>query len=215
MKRAVIFDLDGTLVNSVPFHLRIHQKVFKKYGINLTKEYFEKECNGTEPHEFYEKILKHFLGSTKKLDDAWKEQKKFHMYSGLDPIKIFPGVKSTLKNLSKNGYRSCVASSSHTNYVKKILKNNAITEYFDHIIGSEHFAHSKPNPAIFLEAWREMGIKKKECVIIEDSVNGCIAAKRAGIDVICLLTSEKREDIPDYATIALKHSLLFDLIEKM
>jgi HAD superfamily hydrolase (TIGR01509 family) len=207
--------LDGTLVNSIPFHFRIHRKVFKEFGINLTKEYFEIHCNGTEPHEFYQRILNHFLGDDALLDKAWRAQKKYKMYSGLQNIRMYSGVKTMLKTLRKKGYRMCVASSSHTDYVKKILHYNTITDYFETIIGSEHFAHSKPNPAIFLEARKEMNTPKKECVIIEDSVNGCIAAKRAGIDVIAVLTSEKREDIPAYATIAEKHYQIVSLIEKM
>lgn len=215
MKKTIIFDLDGTLVNSIPFHFRIHKKVFKEFGINLTKEYFEIHCNGTEPREFYRRILNHFLGDDTLLGKAWKAQRKYKMYSGLQSIKVYSGIKTVLKTLHKKGCKMCVASSSHTDYVKKILKHNDITQYFETIIGSEHFEHSKPNPAIFLEARKQMNTPKKQCVIIEDSVNGCVAAKRAGIDVIAVLTSEKREDIPVYATIAETHLSILDLIEKM
>ncbi|MFW5852847.1 MAG: HAD family hydrolase [Nanoarchaeota archaeon] len=215
MKKGIIFDFDGTLVNSIHFHYRIHRKVFKEIGIDLTKEYFETKCNGTEPKEFYKRILLHFLKKDELFYKVWNKQKKYKMYSGLESIKIFSGVKTLLRKAKKEGYKLCVASSSNTNYVKKIMKSNGIEEYFDFIVGSEHFEHSKPNPAIFIEARKKIGLTKKECVIIEDSINGVMAAKRAGIDSICLLTSEKREDIPNYTTIAENHSRILEIIQKM
>ena len=74
---------------------------------------------------------------------------------------------------------------------------------------------AKPAPDIFLKAREKLQIKKAECVIVEDAVAGVQAAKNAKIDCICLLTSEKREDIPKYARIVEKHSQLFDTIKKM
>ena len=215
MKKGIIFDFDGTLVDSIGFHYKIHKKVFKEIGIDLTKEYFETKCNGTEPKEFYKRILNHFLKNDELFDKVWNKQKKYKMYSGLDDIKVFSGVKTLLKKLKKENYKMCIASSSNTNYVKKILKGSGIEDYFDFIVGSEHFEHSKPDPSIFLSARQKINLKKKECVIIEDSINGVIAAKRAGIDVISLLTSEKKEDIPSYAKIAKKHLDIVELIKEM
>lgn len=215
VKEAIIFDFDGTLVNSIHFHFRIHRKVFKEIGVDLTKEYFETECNGTEPTEFYKKILRKFLKSEDLFEKVWSKQKKYKMYSGLENIKIFDGVKTLLKKLKNDGFRMCIASSSSTNYVKKILKGSGIENYFEFIVGSEHFEHSKPNPAIFLEARRKLGIPKSKCIVIEDSINGVVAAKRAGIDVISLLTSEKLEDIPSYAVISKKHLDIYDIVKKM
>ncbi|MFW5866092.1 MAG: hypothetical protein ACOCU6_03285, partial [Nanoarchaeota archaeon] len=68
---------------------------------------------------------------------------------------------------------------------------------------------------IFLLARQELGIKKVDCVIVEDAINGVKAARRAKIDCLCMLTSEKRKDIPEYATVVEKHSLLFDVIESI
>lgn len=215
VKKGVIFDLDGTLVNSIPVHFKVHRKVFKKYGINLTPRFFQVHCNGTEAHEAYRYILNHFLGSDKMYDKVWATHSKLRKEIDLTKIKVFPGVKIMLKNLRNEGYKIAVASSSHEDYIRTILKANDITDYFDFITGSDHVRHSKPNPAIFLNAWKGIGIPKNKCVIIEDTTNGVIAAKRAGIKCLCLLTSEKEEDIPRYASVVDKHSMLFDLIDSL
>jgi len=218
MKKAVIFDLDGTLVNSIPFHFKIHKKVFEEHGVNLTKDFFEKECNGSSPHDFYKTIMKQYNIPLTLYDELFNKNlriKEKHQKKHLHEIKVFPGVKSTLKKLKKDGYKIAVASSSNRKYVTTILKNNFIFEFFDHIVGGDEVKKTKPDPHIFLLARRELEIKKDHCVIVEDAKNGVLAAKNANIDCLCMLTSEKREDIPKYATIVPKHSQLFEVISKM
>ena len=218
MKRAVIFDLDGTLVNSIPFHFRIHQAVFEDYGVKLTKKFFEEKCNGSSPKEFYRTIMKHYNIPDEEFDNLFNKNLKTrdkHQRKHLHEIKVFPGVKSTLKKLKSNGYKIAVASSSNHKYVTTILKNNDITHYFDHIVGGDEVIKTKPDPHIFLLARDEVGIRKSECVVVEDAVNGVKAAKNAKIDCLCLLTSEKPEDIPPYARIVDRHSKIFEVISGM
>ncbi|MGM5480788.1 MAG: HAD family hydrolase [Nanobdellota archaeon] len=214
-KRAVIFDLDGTLVNSIPFHLRIHRKVLGEFGIRFTNEFFETKCNGSKPEEFYETFFEHYKGAIRGYRTALKQYYRERKSSDIQVIKTFSGVKTTMKRLHDAGYRIAVATSSTHRYAEILLDANNIRKYVDKIVGGDEVAHTKPDPHIFLLARKELGIKKDECVIVEDAVNGVKAARRAGIDCLCMLTSEKREDIPGYATIVKKHSRLFDVIENM
>ncbi|MGM5480054.1 MAG: HAD family hydrolase [Nanobdellota archaeon] len=214
-KKAVLFDLDGTLVNSIPFHYSIHKTTMKQRGIDLSEEFFEMECNGASPTEFYATIFQHYKGNTRGYKTALGEYKKIRKQQDLSTIKTFPGVKTVLKQLQKAGYKIIIATSSTHQYAKTVLKRNNIIQYVDDIVGSNEVARSKPHPDIFLMARKKSGIKKAECVVVEDAVNGVKAAKRAGIDCLCMLTSEKRKDIPDYATVVKKHSQLFDVIENI
>lgn len=217
-KKAVIFDLDGTLVNSIPFHFQYHRYVIKHYGATLSRRFFEEKCNGSNPVEFYKTILKHYNIPLEKYDEVFALQQKLRnkkQKDHLKEIKVFPGVKSTLKKLKAAGYKIAVASSSNHKYVSTLLKNNDILHYFDHIVGGDEVIKTKPDPHIFLLARKELNIPKAGCVIVEDAKNGVKAAKNAKIDCLCMLTSEKREDIPKYAKIVQKHSQLFDVIKKM
>ncbi|MCF7798642.1 HAD family phosphatase [Candidatus Woesearchaeota archaeon] len=215
MKKAVIWDLDGTLVNSIPVHFKRHQKLFKEeYSINLTKKFFEEECNGSQELEFYHTIMKHYLGNVKQVNAAMKKNHLPKYKADLSKIKVFPNVKPLLKKLKKEGYYMAVASSSHITYVKTILRNNDIIDYFDVVVSSSEVKHSKPNPDIFLHAQKKLNIPKKECIIIEDAANGVIAARRAGIDCLCLLTSETRDEVPKSAIIVPRHKGLYRAIKK-
>lgn len=214
-KKGVIFDLDGTLINSIPAHLEIHQAVCNELGFRLTKSFFEIHCNGEQETDFYKVILKYYQGHLKNYNNALRLSKKYHNKMQLKKIKIFSGVKSTLKKLKKEGFKIAVASSSIEKYIHIILKANNVIHYFDEFVGGDDVIQTKPAPDIFLLARKKLGLPKKACVVIEDANKGVIAAKRAGIDCICLLTSEKRKNIPPYATIVKKHTLLFSTISRM
>ncbi len=215
MKKGVIWDLDGTLVNSIPVHFRRHKKLFaQEFNIHLTRAYYEERCDGSQENEFYHTILQDFLGNEKPLQKAIKKSHLSKYQADLSKIKTFSYVKTVLKKLRKDGYSMVVASSSHISYVKTILKHNNLLDYFDAIISSSEVKHAKPNPEIFLHAQKKLHLTKKDCLIIEDTKAGVIAAKRAGIHCLCLLTSEKRKDIPSWATIVSTHKQLYPAIKR-
>jgi len=214
-KKAVIFDLDGTLINSIPFHFGEHKEIFKRLGVNLELEFFEKKCNGTKPDEFYKTILLHYTGSLRLYKKAILLKEKVFAHESYKGIKTFPGVRGLLDKLTDSGYVLALASSSGEKYIAKNLANNKLKKYFHVIVGSSHIKYTKPNPFIFNLAQKELGIPKESCVIVEDSINGVIAARRAHIDCICLLTSEKRKDVPKFAVIAKSHKKIYDIIKKM
>lgn len=215
MKKGVIFDLDGTLINSIPAHFHVHQKVCKRFGITLTEEFFELYCNGQKESDFYKVILKKHEGNLNRYHIILRAAHMQHLKVHFERMKVFSGVKSTLKRLKKAGMSIAVASSSPKLYILYLLRHNNIRFYFDTIVSANDVKKTKPAPDIFLKARKKLGLKKAECVVVEDAIAGVKAAKNAKIDCICLLTSERREDIPTYATVVEKHMQLVDVISKM
>lgn len=214
MIKGIICDLDGTLVNSIPFFFLHHQELWKTLGIRLTRAFFERYCNGTNPKEFYKTILSHHEGTHRRYSYAMKLHQHMIKQRELRKIRAFPYVKQMLRTLHKS-HRIIVASSSPRPYVRTVLKNNGLLTHIDGIVAGNEVKRTKPDPEIFLRARQKLGMKKSDCIIIEDSIHGVMAAKRAGMRVICLLTSNKRKNVSAYATIARTHRQLIPLIERL
>jgi len=212
----VIWDLDGTLINSIPVHFRRHKKLFKdEYGVSITRTYFEERCNGSQEKEFYHTILQDKLGHVRFLQEAIKKSHTVTYQVNRKRIKTFPQVKSTLKQLQKEGFVMAVASSSPALYVKQLLRQNDIEKYFAVVVSSSGVKHAKPSPEIFLHAQKKLGVPKSKCVIIEDAKAGVIAAKRAGMTCLCLLTSEPVDKIPASAIIVPTHKDIYAAIKQL
>jgi beta-phosphoglucomutase len=214
-KKAVIFDLDGTLVDSVGYHMKIHFQVFSELGIEVEEEFFHKQCNGSSPKDFYKLILMQYKGNLDLLEKAYNRCKELDIITDSSGIRLFPHVYETLEKLHNSGYVLSVASSSPRNYINQFILQNKIDKFFVEITGGDEVLKTKPEPDIFLLAQEKIGINKEQCVIIEDAIQGVEAAKSAGMDCICLLTTTREEHIPKFAIIARDHSLLFDIIEDL
>ncbi|MEA3398902.1 MAG: HAD family phosphatase [Patescibacteria group bacterium] len=212
--KAVIFDLDGTLTDSVHAHYLKHERIGKILGYDLTEKYFHESANGMDAKDFFPALLKHYgINLGKNLKKAIKLHHKLTDEEFFSHIKLFPHVKTILKNLKKEGYKLALASSSPADMVIPTLKQFDIEKYFDIIVNGDDVLHTKPNPAIFLLARKKLGIKKADCIVIEDAPKGVDAAKRANIKCICLTTSNTIDEIPDYASICHSHKNLLEMIK--
>ena len=181
--KAIIFDLDGVLVNSKKVHLNALEEVLKSKGIIPTKEEM-KTVFGFAVEDNIQKICK-TRGLTCPLKE-WSDEKRKIVLEKLRKIKPFPGTEEFLKYV-KNKYKIAVASSSTLPEVEGALKG--LANYFDVMITREAVKKPKPNPEIYLLAAKKLNVKPSECIAIEDSVAGVEAAKRSGMFCIAVLNS--------------------------
>lgn len=184
MIRAAIFDMDGVIIDSEPLHLNIEEDIFKKLGISITYE----EHNtfiGTTSYYMWDKIrTNHNL--TQSLEELVELDRNTYLDFLNDTLDLEPikGVKELITDLHKNNIKLAVASSSPLNVIEKVLNLFHIRDYFDYIVTGDYVRKSKPEPDIFLYAAEKLDVDPKECVVIEDSHNGVLAAKKANMKCI-------------------------------
>ncbi|OGS28169.1 MAG: hypothetical protein A2297_09410 [Elusimicrobia bacterium RIFOXYB2_FULL_48_7] len=181
--RAVIFDMDGVIIDSEPFHYIVNKKLFADLGINFTLKdngnfigVSNKDMYGLYKRKY---ALKHSL---KKLCDMQME--KFLEYLMKSRQKPIPGIVTLLKTLKKNKIKIALASSSNYKNINGVLAKFRIKKYFNAIVSAENMKHSKPDPAIFLKTARLLCVKPGDCLVIEDAQHGIQAARSAGMKSI-------------------------------
>lgn len=185
----ILFDYDGTLVDSIPAHKKTIRKVARKHGIIITDEAFSR-YNGMSTKRGFRKIMQEhhvYLGAVKIALELIKAKKNL-----LNEINMFPETKATLERLN-NKYSMAVATSSNKNYLEKTVDRFNLRPYFQALLSANDIKHSKPSPEIFIKAAKRINKQPHECVVIEDSLNGIIAGKRGGMATIALLTTTKKE----------------------
>lgn len=185
MIKAVIFDLDGVIIDSEPVAYSILQELAGRYGYSIPlNDYTTKYLGRTVAMGMQTMVDSFNLPVTPEfLFKCYKEQEAIKTEEGI-PLK--PYAKEILQKLKAKGYKTIVASSSIRERAEKILADNGILQYFDDLIFGYEVPRGKPYPDIFLGACKKLGVSPDDAVVLEDSDAGIDAAFSAKIPVICI-----------------------------
>ena len=180
--RGVIFDLDGVITDTARYHYLAWKKLADELGIYFD-EVINERLKGVSRLESLEIILEK---SDKKYSQEEKEyyaNKKNEYYKEMikriTPQDLLPGVERFIEELKKRGIKTAIASVSKNAFT--VVENLKIKDKFDYIVDANEIKHGKPDPEIFLNAAKHLGIPPERCIGIEDSAAGITAIKRAGM----------------------------------
>lgn len=183
MIKAVLFDMDGTLLDTETIGLKAWQYVIDKYhiGIDLTLPIKSIGLNYKSMTELFYKEL----GSDFPFEKYWKEGTEYlKNYEQTNGIPVKKGFDELSEFLKENKIKTIVATSTYHNSAIEKLRRVGIYEKFDGLVGGDEIDNGKPAPDIFLKAAMLSGFSADECIVVEDSENGVKAALSAGIRCI-------------------------------
>jgi HAD superfamily hydrolase (TIGR01509 family) len=180
--KAVIFDMDGTLVDSLWVWKQVDIEYLKKRNIESPKD-LAKSIEGLSFTEtaVYFKNKFNLPEDIDKIKQEWQDMVKEYYKS---VIKIKKGVIEFLEYLKNNNYKIGMATSSFRDLVDDVLKNNDIYKYFDEIVTTCEVPRDKSYPDVFLETAKRLGVNPEECLVFEDTLSAVFGAKAAGMKVI-------------------------------
>lgn len=183
MLKAVIFDMDGVIIDSEPLHAQAAVDALKNIGIDITTQYCYGFIGSTTSFMLETMIKDYNLSLTlEELLELYKKAKhKLILEEGYIPV---PFVKELIETLYRHGYKLAIASSSSEKEIEDVVKALGIKKYFHKLVSGTTVEYPKPAPDVFLKAVKELGLTSKDCIIIEDSFNGVTAANAAHIPVI-------------------------------
>jgi haloacid dehalogenase superfamily, subfamily IA, variant 3 with third motif having DD or ED len=192
---AVIFDMDGVIAHTNPYHTEAFKQFFDKYKIPYTEAEFEDHMFGK--HNSY--IMSYFF----KRDIAGEElQRLEEEKEGLfreiyqHHIKPIDGFLEFLAQLKAAGFHTGVATSAPRANLDLIMDGLGFRRQMESILSSEDVQAHKPHPEVYLKSARNLGVEPHNCVVFEDSYSGITAAARAGAKVVGVLSSHTKDQLP-------------------
>lgn len=191
---AVIFDLDGTLVDNNAFHLQS----WKQYIKNLGKEISEEEYNANINGRTNKDAAEYLFGKKMTKDEAMvyaleKEAVYREMYA--PHIKPVDGLIEMLEGLKKLNVPMAIATSGIQVNIDFMFDHIPIREYFSVVVNSAHINKGKPDPEIYLKAAELLEVAPESCLVFEDAVVGINSAKAAGMRVVAISTTHPEEEL--------------------
>lgn len=184
MLKAVLFDMDGVIVDTEPLHRKAYFLMFKDIGIHVTEQMYTR-YTGQSTLNICKQLVGHFnLDTDPKTLVAIKRKHFKYLFENDTSLQLLDGVLDLIKNYHDNGLTLVLASSASMPNINRIFERFNLDQYFVAKLSGADLKQSKPHPEIFIKAAKASGHPKKNCMVIEDSSNGIKAANGAGIFVV-------------------------------
>ena len=176
MIKAVIFDMDGVIIDSEPLHFESDKMVMMDYDKELTDEELDRYVGVSNPEMWEDLRVRHQLSVP--LQDLLERQMQYKkLLFGNRELVPIEGIQGLLKELKERDVRIGLASSSAGTFISFVLGKLGLEEYFDVVVSGDDVENSKPAPDIFLKTACLLKINPSDCIVIEDAEKGVTAAK--------------------------------------
>ncbi|WP_345276721.1 HAD family phosphatase [Litoribaculum gwangyangense] len=181
MLKAVIFDMDGVIIDSEPMHYKAYNDMFDEVGIEVSNDLYE-SFTGQSTINICKRLCNHFnLKESPETLVAIKRKHYKQFFQSNSQLSLIDGVFDLIKDYHNNGLKLVLASSAAMTSIDQIFDRFDLHKYFVAKFSGGDLKESKPHPEIFIKAVEATGFKNEECMVIEDSTNGIEAAKAAQV----------------------------------
>ena len=183
-KKAIIWDMDGVIADTARYHFQAWQEVFSQRGATYTEADFKRNFGKRN-----DTIIGNTLGSGVSPSEieaiAARKEASFRRRARSN-IKPLPGALELIRSLKEHGFSQALGSSAPLENIKLVIQELGIAGSFKAIVSGREVSEGKPNPQVFLLAAKKLGVKPQDCVVIEDSIAGVMAAKRGGMHCLAV-----------------------------
>ncbi|HEV8286038.1 MAG TPA: HAD family phosphatase [Chitinophagaceae bacterium] len=197
--KAFLFDLNGTMINDMPYHITAWHRILNKLGANISLERMKEECYGKN-HELLERIFPRRFSEEEKnkmsLEKEKQYQQEFKPY-----LKLIDGLEEFLKNAHDAGIKLGIGSAAILFNIDFVLDGLGMRKYFDAIVSADDVTNSKPDPETWLKCAEKLKLHPRDCLVFEDTPKGAESALSAGMKLIIITNLHKKEEFSNYGNV--------------
>lgn len=192
MERAFIFDLNGTMINDMHFHIKAWHHILNSLGANISMERMKEECYGKN-QELLERIFPGRFSLEEKNSMSFEKERQYQI-EFRPHLKLITGLEEFLMEARQLGIPMAIGSAAILYNIDFVLDGLDIRHYFSAIVSADDVENSKPDPETFLKCAARLGMQAEQCIVFEDSPKGVDAAARAGMKTVVLTTMHSPQD---------------------
>ncbi len=196
---AFIFDLNGTMINDMDYHINAWYKIVNDLGADISIQNMKEQSYGKN-EEVLERI---FPGRFSKIEKEQisQEKEKQYQHAYKPNLKLIHGLDKFLFKSKAKGIIMAIGSAAIQSNIDFVLDGLNIRQYFNAIVGAENVLRSKPDPSTFLQAAEAIQVDPGACIVFEDSVKGVEAALNAGMNAVAITTMHGKREFSNFSNI--------------
>lgn len=191
---AFVFDMDGVIVDTNPYHKIALRQFAEKYGYFLDEEGLIKKIYGRTNKEWIPNLFGRTMSPEEVSRYGEEKEKLFRDLYEKDIVEV-PGLTEFLEKAAQLGVTMAIGTSAPRSNVDFVLNHTGIGKFFPVILDESHVTHGKPNPEIYLNCAAALGLSPAQCIVFEDSLSGVAAGKAAGCPVVGIATTHTAEEL--------------------
>jgi beta-phosphoglucomutase len=197
--RAFLFDLNGTMINDMPYHIRAWYRILNELGAGISMERVKQECYGKNG-ELLERVFPNRFTEEEKNTISVEKEKQYQREFA-PHLKLIKGLDSLLKRSHEAGITMAIGSAAILFNVNFVLDGLHLRDYFKVIVSAEDVNQSKPDPETYTRCIDLLHISPEKALVFEDAPKGVEAAQNAGIDCVVITTLHQREEFDNYGNV--------------
>jgi beta-phosphoglucomutase family hydrolase len=198
-KKAFLFDLNGTMIDDMSYHIRAWYRILNELGANISIERVKEECYGKN-NELLERVFPGRFSEEEKNAMSLEKEKQYQ--SKFKPhLELLPGLLTFLEQAYQAGIKMAIGSAAIMFNIDFVLDNLGIRKYFGALVSADDVTKSKPDPETFLKCAKQLNISPEDCIVFEDAPKGVESALNAGMETVVITLMHEKEDFLQYPNI--------------